>query len=434
MFKYIVTGIGLFAAVFAFLVFSGKLPIGNSPKNQKVVGHLTMWGTLPTDQVSTVLNQMATDEKTYSISYEEIPEEKFQDVLVGALADGGGPDMILTDYKTILSQKQRLSPFPYASFPVNDFKNSYVDGASIFLMGDGILAFPVTIEPLMMFVNRDALSKNGIPTAPLYWDDLLAITPKITQKDQNNKITSYGVGLGTLTSVVNGKEIIMSLVELLGQVPVSVSGTGGLSFTGNSPLTQDSVVLPLRESLKLFTQFSDPNKEAYSWNAFTGVTDKDAFAAGKLAIYFGFSGESADIARKNERLNFYMSPFPFAKGYDNKVTSMKMYGVAVMKRTPPALSLTALTAQSTLANSKYSTLIGEKTSKLSPIRSVIAANQDLDSGLKSSLLNARGWYDLKADDSTRLLTQAVDAIVSGKAGLSLAAETFVSSLNDIYAR
>ncbi len=434
MFKYIVTGIGLFSAVFAFLVFSGKLPIGNSPKSQKVVGHLTMWGTLPAEQVGVVVNQMAADEKTYSVSYEEIPEEKFQKVLVDALANGEGPDMILADYKTILAQKQRLSPFPYASFPVNDFKNSYVDGASIFLSNDGILAFPVTIEPLMMFVNRDTLSKNGVATAPLYWDDLLALTPKITTKDSNGKLLSYGVGLGTLSNVVNGKEIIISLIQLLGQEPVSVSVSGGLSFTGNYPLTQSSVVLPLRESLKLVTQFSDPNKEAYSWNSYTGTTDKDAFAAGKLAIYFGFSGESADIARKNERLNFYMSTFPLAKGYDTKATSMKMYGVAVMKRTPAALTLTAFTAQSTLANSKYSSQIAEKTSKLSPIRSIIAANQDLDSGLKSSLLNARGWYDLRADDSTTLLTQAVDSIVSGKAGLSLAAETFVSNLNDIYAR
>jgi ABC-type glycerol-3-phosphate transport system substrate-binding protein len=434
MFKYIVTGIGIFSAIFAFLVFSGKLPIGKGSEEKKAVGSLTMWGTLPREDVSVVLNQMNIDEKTYSISYEEIPEQKFQEVLVAALADGTGPDMILADYKVILAQRQRLLPFPFTSFPVNDFKNSYVDGASIFLVSDGILAFPVTIEPMMMFVNRDTLSKNTIATAPEYWDEILGMAPQITGRDQSGKLVSYGVGLGTFSNIVHAKEIIMGLVRLLGQEPVIVDANGTPSFIGNNPLTQDSVVLPFREGIKLFTQFSDPSKESYSWNSFTGSSDKEAFTAGKLALYFGFSGEAKEIAQKNERLNFYMSPFPLARGYPNKANSMKMYGVAVLKRTKSELVLTAYTAQSTLANSKYSTSVANNTGKLSPIRSVISANQDLDSGLKSSILVTRGWYDVKEDVSTDLLKIAVDDIVSGKKTPSRSAEDFESSLNDIYAR
>ncbi len=434
MFKYVVTGIGIFSAVFAVLVFSGKLPIGQGNKEEKIVGNLTMWGTLPLENVSPVLNQMNIDEKTYSITYEEIPEQKFQKVLVDALADGGGPDMILADYKTILAEKRRLLLFPYTSFPVNDFKNSYVDGASIFLASDGILAFPVTIEPMMMFVNRDTLSKNTIATAPEYWDEILGIAPSITGRDTSGKLISYGVGLGTFSNVVHAKEIIMGLVRLLGQEPVVVDVNGVPSFIGNNPLTQDSVVLPLREGIKLFTQFSDPSKESYSWNSFVGSSDKDAFTAGKLALYFGFSGEFKEIAQKNERLNFYMSPFPLARGYPNKANSMKMYGVAVMKRTPQNLVLTAYKAQSTLANSKYSITVAANTGKLSPIRSAISANQDLDIGLRSSVLVSRGWYDIKESASTDLLKVAVDDIVSGKKTPSRSAEDFEVSLNDIYAR
>lgn len=434
MFKYIVTGIGIFSAVAAFLVFSGKIPGLEGKKSEKVVGNLTMWGSLPAESISPVLNQMNIDEKTYTVTYEEIPEQKFVDVLVAALADGGGPDMILADYKVILVQRQRVLAFPYASFPVNDFKNSYVDGASIFLASDGILAFPVTIEPMMMFVNRDTLSKNSIATAPEYWDEILNMTPRITEKDQSGKIVSYGVGLGTFSNVVHVKEIIMGLVRLLGQEPVSIDANGMPSFTGNNPLTGDSVVLPFREGIKLFTQFSDPSKESYTWNNFVGSSDKDAFTAGKLALYFGFSGEFKEIAQKNERLNFYMSPFPLARGYPNKANSMRMYGVAVMKRIKPDLILTAYTAQSTLANSKYSSSAALNTGKLSPVRTVISANQDLDSGLKSSILVTKGWYDIKEKDSTNLLKVAVDDISSGRKTPSRAAEDFETSLNDIYAR
>lgn len=433
MFKYAVTGIGIFAAIFAFLLFSCKLPFGCSANN-KVVGKVTMWGTLPLEQVNTVTNQLGIDVKTYTIEYVEIPEEKFQDALVSALANGEGPDLILADYKTILAQKQRIALFPYASFPVTDYKNTYVEGASIFLAKDGIVAFPVTVEPMMMFVNRDTISKNGIATIPQYWDEILSLAPKLTKKDAQGKLVSYGIGLGTLYNVIHGKEIIMSLIESLGQEPVSIDSNGMPSFTGNYAQSQDSIVLPLRESLKLFTQFSDPSKDSYSWNAYTGSNDKDAFASGNLAIYFGYSGEYAQIAQKNERLNFYMNPFPLARGYDIKVNSMKMYGVAVMKRTPATLLNTAYAAQSTLAGSKYSSSLGAVTGKLSPIRSLISSDLNLDSGLKSSILVTRGWYDLREVDSQRLLSQAVDDIITGKRGLSQSAENFVSSLNDIYGR
>ena len=434
MYKKIITALAIMSAVFAFLLFSCKLPVGCSDKSAAAIGKLVMWGTLPADQMADVLNKFNVDAKTYSISYEEMPEDRFEDILVNALANGEGPDMILTNYKTILSQKQRISPYPLTSFPVNDYKNAYIDGASIFLTGDGILAFPVTVEPMMMFVNRDIISKNGLATVPAYWDDLLSVTPKITKRDQNGSFTSYGVGLGSMTNVVHAKEIIMSLVESLGQNPVSVDNNGALHFSGNVPLSEQSVVLPLRESLKLFTQFSDPNKESYSWNNYTGMTDLDAFSAGKLALYFGYSGENKDIIAKNERLNFYLSPFPQARGYESRANSMKMYGVAVMKRTPPALLNTAYVAQSTLATSKYANLIDIATTKLSPIRSVLSADQNLDSGIKESVLVTRGWYDLKESASTNLLTIAVNDIVSGKKGASEAAASFVSALNDIYAK
>lgn len=434
MFKKVVIGIAIFSGVFAFLVFSCKLPFGCESSNTKTVGALTMWGTLPAEKVTDTLNRFNSAAKTYSITYQEIPEDKFEGVLVSALANGEGPDLIFADYKTILSQRERISAFPFTSFPVNDFKNSYIDGASIFLTNDGILAFPITVEPLMMFVNRDIISKNGVPTTPLYWDEVLSVVPQLTKKDADGRLLSYGIGLGSMTNVVHAKEIIISLILSLGQVPVNVDASGYLHFTGNNPASEESVVLPLRESLKLFTQFSDPSKETYSWNSFTGMTDKDAFAAGKLAFYIGYSGEYKEIAEKNERLNFYLSQLPQPRGYDSRANSMQMHAIAVMKRTPQNLKMTAYTAQSTLATSLYANSIGQATSKLSPIRSVLAQDQNLDSGLKSSILVTKGWYDLQKEYSTMYLTTAVDDIVSGKKSGSQAAQDFVNMINERYAK
>lgn len=432
MFKYFVTGIGVMAAVFAILMFSCKLPIGCTKANNNFIGNITLWGTLPANDVQDVLGQMGAEAKTYTVTYVEMPEDQFDTKLVEALANGEGPDMILADYKTLISQKQRILPFPYTSFPATDFKNSFIDGASIFLASDGIVAFPLSVEPLMMFVNRDLISKNGIATAGVYWDDIVASMPSLVKKDKNGKLLEYGAGLGGTDTVTNMKEIIMSLITVLGGNPVSIGESGDIRFTGNSTLSDTSSVRPLREALKLYSQFSDPNKSSYSWDNYTGMTDKDAFIQGRLAYYFGFSGEGKDIAEKNERLNFYMTNFPEARGYNTKSTTMRMYGVAVMKRTPQNLVPAAYSAQSTLANSKYGTSIVRNTSKQSPIRSVIGADTSLDSGIKTSILVARGWYDFKPTESTSLLARAIIDLVSGQKTVTQSADSFVENFNILY--
>lgn len=432
MFKYFVTGIGIMAAVFAILMFSCKLPIGCTKANNSFVGNFTMWGTFPSTDMQDILSQMGASAKTYTVTYVEVPEVEFENRLVDALANGEGPDLILTDYKILLSQKQRIASFPYASFPANDYRNSFVDGASIFLSSDGIVAFPVTIEPLMMFVNRDLISKNGIATAPLYWDDVVASMPALVKKDKNGRLVEYGAALGATDTVTNMKEIIMSLITVLGGNPVSISDGGDIRFTGNAMLSETNTVRPLRESLKLYVQFSDPNKDTYSWDNYTGLSDKDAFIQGKLAYYFGFSGEGKEIAEKNERLNFYMTTFPEARGYNMKATTMRMYGVAVMKRTSPQLLSTAYDIQSTLANSNFGSSVVRRTGKLSPIRSVISSDTSLDSSIKTSILIARGWFDFKSSQSTILLSRSVVDLVSGQKTLTQSADAFVESFNILY--
>lgn len=432
MFKYFVTGIGIMAAIFAFLMFSCKLPIGCTKANNTFVGTLNMWGTLPTDEVQDVVSQMGIDAKTYSITYTEIPEADFESKLVDSLANGEGPDLILADYKTLIAQKSRILPFPYTSFPATDYKNSFIDGASIFLSSDGIVAFPVTVEPLMMFVNRDIISQNGIATAGVYWDDIVASMSSLSKRDKTGKLIQYGAGLGATDNVTNMKEIIMSLITVLGGEPVSIMQGGDVRFTGNQTLSDTSQVRPLREALKLYSQFSDPNKDSYSWDNYTGTFDKDAFIQGKLAYYFGFSGEGKEIAEKNERLNFYMTNFPRARGYDTKATTMRMYGVAVMKRTPQNLVMTAYNAQSTLANSNYGTRIVRGSNKQSPIRSVISGDTTLDAGIKSSILVARGWYDFKHEQSTALLSKSITDLVSGQKTVTQSADSFVDSFNSLY--
>lgn len=43
---------------------------------------------------------------------------------------------------------------------------------------DSIIAFPLTIDPLVMYWNRDILSNAGIVKPPAYWDEIYSIVKK----------------------------------------------------------------------------------------------------------------------------------------------------------------------------------------------------------------------------------------------------------------
>lgn len=58
-------------------------------------GPVTIWGTLPEEVFYTLLQELTlVNENFQTVTYLYIPDEKFDDVFVNALADGVGPDLL----------------------------------------------------------------------------------------------------------------------------------------------------------------------------------------------------------------------------------------------------------------------------------------------------------------------------------------------------
>ena len=93
-------------------------------------------------------------------------------------------------------------------------------------------------------------------------------------------------------------------------------------ISGNSPAVS---------SVKFFNDFSNPNKNVYSWNKALSGADT-MFAKGALAMYFGYAGEWAGIKARNPHLNFDIAEVPQIKGDKTKTTFAKVYALAVMKK------------------------------------------------------------------------------------------------------
>lgn len=432
MLRTILLGAGVFAALLAVLIFSGKLPVG-SGKTAKPQGDVVVWGTIPQEKLANLLQTFNGDAQTYRVIYQEVREDMFVQTLVEALASGRGPDMILAPQQIILSQSARLTPFPIASFPEKSFKDMYVDGASLFFTPQGAIAFPVTIEPLVLFYNRTLFSKHGLVNPPGYWDEVVSMVPTLTVKNNREQFLESGIALGA-SNTPYAKEIIMSVVSQLGQVPVLKQyfqdGSIQASVLANSPVVEGGDVLPLTTVARFFTQFADPTKETYTWNAFSGNADEQ-FVAEKLAMYIGYSGEYQTLRDRNPRAEFAMTYLPQTRGYTTFATGARIYGVGVLQssRNPTAAFFVQTAFASGAMAGQIATSIGAV-----PALRTYASTPGIDPVIGRSMLVARGWYDPYFIQSTGYMTTMISDIVNNRYGVNDATSLFVSRMQDLYSR
>jgi ABC-type glycerol-3-phosphate transport system substrate-binding protein len=428
MIKTIILGVGIFAALLAVLIFSGKLPIGNSAA--KPQGEVVLWGTLPETDMNDVIMAFNPKAKTYRVTYRQIKEETFSQTLVEALANGAGPDMILAPHQIILSQSSRLYTFPVSTFSEKSYKDMYVDGASLFFTPQGAIAFPVSIEPMVLFYNRTMLAKHGIANPPQYWDQVSQMVPQITILSNQNKFIESAIDLGA-PNTPYAKDILMAIVNQLGQAPVlklyNPDSSYFFSVTANEPTTEGGEILPLTTATRFFSEFADPTKTTYTWNEYAG-SPSDQFVAEKLAMYVGYSGELNTLKSRNPKADYEMTFLPQTRG-NNFSTGARMYAIATLKSSK---NLTAsLAVQSQFAGSEISTQIASIIGAVPALRAYIGT-PGLNDIISRSMLVARGWYDLYPEKSISYTYSMLSDIINNRYGVTDAVQIFVSRMQDLY--
>jgi ABC-type glycerol-3-phosphate transport system substrate-binding protein len=427
--RNILLGVGLFGTIFAVLIFSGKIQIGGQDTTAR--GEVQLWGIIPDEQMNPILQSFNPQAKTYAIRYTYVPEEDFNQRLLEALASGTGPDLIFARYQTILAQEERIFPFPTASLPEKTFRDTFVDGATILFGFQGAVGLPVTVDPLVLFYNRSILSRRGIINPPTYWDEVGSLTPTLTAR-QGNRFIESAIALGT-PNTPYAKDIIMAIVTQLGQSPVIhvPSNSGGyFSIEANTPVGEESDIMPLATTNRFFTQFGDPGQKSYTWTDSLGDAST-LFVGEKLAMYIGYASEYGTLRARNPRADFGMTYLPQTRGYNTFSTGMKMYAVATLKSSKNLT--TALTAQSQLSGSGVAPSIAAVIGASPALRSY-AATQGLDPVVARSMLVARGWYDSHENGSTEFTSAMISDIINYRYGVSDASSMFVARMRDLYSK
>ncbi|MEY2665653.1 MAG: hypothetical protein RLZZ480_758 [Candidatus Parcubacteria bacterium] len=323
----VVIFLGLIVGSLAFLsVYKPK------PDNDGIpdIGTVNIWGTLPSSGVGKLLREFADVDKQYQkVNYTAYSSEEFENALVNALADGAGPDMLLISQEELVALRKRIQPISYESFARPDIRNIYIDGAQIFALSDGLYAYPIAVDPIVMYWNKDIVTNDGFLEAPKTWESLVNdYLPTLVRRNPDRSIVRSVVALGEYGNVQNSFAILSTLLLQAGMVGVIEDESQYYKIKLNDSL--DGQTNPLTVSTDFYTRFSRPNNSYYSWNR-SFSSDKDRFLSEDLAMYFGYGSEGVDIELKNPNLNFDVTEVPQGAATTVRRTYGKFYGLAALR-------------------------------------------------------------------------------------------------------
>jgi multiple sugar transport system substrate-binding protein len=169
----------------------------SSPSGGQVEVTLAGWTTSPEEQslLNQVLQEFETKNPDIKVKYEVIADQ-YMDVIKTRLIGNEAPDVFYLDAFEApgLIEKDVLEPldgYVTDDFDLADFEAPMLDA---FKSKDGkIYGFPKDTSTLALFYNKKMFADAGITAPPATWDELMAVSEKLTKKN-GSKVEVYGLG------------------------------------------------------------------------------------------------------------------------------------------------------------------------------------------------------------------------------------------------
>ena len=431
-FQTILLGIFIGGFVFAVLIFSGLINLDSKETSEiGLSGNIVIWGVLPRSYFTEAMDLMSSKNEGLYLKYVEKKIDTYQTELVEAFAKGVGPDIYIISTDMIKENESFVYKIPYTSYPEKNFKSSYVEGADIYLDGQGVFGFPILSDPLVLYYNNDILSNNSIVNPPKTWDELFDLNSKLTKKDGNGIISQSMIALGSYNNVNHAKDILATLLIQNGnnliRKEIEDVNTVYSSVLRENPLGYS--VLPIDATLDFYMIFSNMSSPYYSWNRAL-PNSLDMFTSGKLAFYIGRASELFKIQSQNPNLSFNVTELPQMKDTNFKRTYAEIYAMVVNKNSVNLSSSVGVAGSFALVDNSrtISTL-----SSLPPVlRSLLSERPKDNSYLETffdSVIISRSWLDPNEKKTEVIFRDLIENISSNALGVSDAVNKANSQIN-----
>lgn len=400
------------------LLFFGTNGGGNDPQTEPVA--LTAFGTEDPQVFQKMTESYRTVHPNVTITYQRFPEETYEKGMVDALAAGKGPDIVMIRNDWLAKHKEKLAPANSAQITPATVGELFpkVVGKDYTKEGN-VYALPLYLDTLALFYNKDIFDAKGVPFPPNTWESLVKLIPKIKETNTTNQIEKSAVALsGSKESITNIDALVSLLMMQFGS---PMTDQFGKSMIANNEGSR---------GLAWYLQFGNPREIAYTWSNSLG-NDKDAFAAGRAAMMFGYAEERKDIAKKNPFINMGVGAFPQFEGAA-PVTIARYWGMGVTSQSrnaPWAWDFVIYTTTNVATSNQYL----EVTERPPALRAQIETylkNPNLKT-FASQALTATSWHIKDPSAVPAIFSRAIEAVTSGKLTIIRALEQAQQELNSL---
>jgi multiple sugar transport system substrate-binding protein len=342
-----------FTTVVSLLALLGagcsKAPSPDALEAAKPVS-LEMWGVVDdADAYQPVIDQYRKAHPNVTITYRRLRLEEYEQKILEGFADDRGPDIFLIHNDWTGKYMPRIQPMPKTvkigsvavsgsfggsrtwsmveepTITLREYRTQFADvvaqdtvrrinmapaepGATPDYQ-DKIMAIPVSVDTMAMYYNKDLLNAGGILEPPTSWIDFQANVEKLVKLDiDGQNFAQMAVALGTSNNIARAADILTVLMVQNGARMVNELGQP--TFQQMPPdLSNVREEPPAYSALAFYTDFANPNKATYTWNA-NQPEALDAFAQGKTAFYFGYSYDLPVIKARAPKLNLGIAKLP----------------------------------------------------------------------------------------------------------------------------
>ncbi len=398
-----VFGIFLIGGVIVFSAYKGS--------SQNAI-NVVVWGTIPQTSFNNILRDSPLyQSKEYTVQYVEKTKEDFDTDFIEALASGTGPDLFMLSSDKILKHQNKILPIPYNVYTVRQFRDSFIEGTEIYLGPDGVIALPISADPLVMYWNRSIFTDVKITNPPKYWDEFYNLATSITKKDGALNISRSAVSFGEFANISHSKEIVLNLAMQAGTPITAWSGQKVVIVFADS---FNKPILPAEAAVNFYTEFGNPAKPSYSWNR-SLPNSTNYFLSGDLALYFGFASEISSLQLKNPNLNFDIAMVPVSREGGTNVSFANFNAFAITKSSK---NQNGAFAVATILTGTDSASTFNKILRLSPVRRDLLGQKPTnayESVFYDSAIRAKGWLDPSPTETDAIFKNMIESITSGRA-------------------
>jgi multiple sugar transport system substrate-binding protein len=286
-----------------------------------------------------------------SITYKRFRLEEYEDLLLNAMAEDRGPDIFLIHNTWVGKYQSKIQPMPAftemvytiveggytnrsetlvlqneKSITLRELREAYPDVVAKDVVrqvntaeeGDApfieekILAVPMSVDTLALFVNKDMLNSAGIPTIPKTWDVFQAGINRLVSIDTEGEILQAGAALGTSNNIERASDILSIMMMQNGTQMASDEGYPTFALMPEA-LSGSRDEVPAIQSVRFYSDFANETKDIYTWNE-DMPNSLDAFVQGRLAYFFGYSYHVPLIKARAPKLNLSIARLPQIQG------------------------------------------------------------------------------------------------------------------------